>query len=408
MLDSSAAREILLRRRWVIVGLLFIAGFLNYLDRSIISVVLPLLGQELNLGPAQKGILLSAFFWSYTLMLMPIGWLCDRFDMRWLYAGAFALWSLTCGVTGFAGSLGVLISLRIMLGIGESIYSPGGMKVVSALFHSRERGLAAGLVNCGTRAGLAFGVPLIALVVAALGWKRSFFLLGFASLVWLIPWLFLYPAGVNTSNLHGQLRSNRKVGRISRNVLGLSLGHIGYGYYFYLLVTWLPAYLVESRHMSLTQAGAYAFVPYIVFALGEPIGGWIADRLIALGWNELFIRKLIISIAYLASVMLLAAGRADDNRSAMMLLGAASLVGLSTGNIYALIQRMTTDGEVGFATGFLNFAGNLSGIVAPIVTGLIIARTGSYYPAFVVAVIVLLAALPIYWTMVREELGGDG
>jgi len=141
-----------------------------------------------------------------------------------------------------------------------------------------------------------------------------------------------------------------------------------------------------------------------VFAVGEPIGGWIADRLIAMGWKEIFSRKLIITAAYLASILLLAAGRAEDNRAAVMLLGAASLVGLSTGNIYALVQRMSPDREVGFATGVLNFAGNLSGIVAPIVTGLIIARTGSYYPAFVVAVCILLAALPVYWTMVKEEV----
>ncbi len=400
---DDAARELLLRRRWPITGLLFVAGFLNYLDRSIISVVLPILGLELNLAPPQKGVLLSAFFWSYSLMLMPIGWLCDRFDIRWLYVGAFALWSVTSGLTGFAGGLGVLIALRILLGVGESIYSPGGMKVVSVLFRPHERGFASGLVNSGTRAGLALGVPLIAALVASLGWRRSFFILGFASLIWLIPWLMFYPAGVNSAEFHGNARAGRRVGRISRNVLGLSLGHIGYGYYFYLLVTWLPAYLVESRHMTLTEAGAYAFVPYMVFALGEPIGGWIADRLTATGLSETFSRKLIITVAYTSSLMLLAAGRAADNHAAVILLGAASIVGLSTGNIYALLQRMTDANEVGFATGFLNLAGNLSGIVAPIVTGIIIGKTGSYYPAFVVAVCVLLAALPVYWTMVREE-----
>ena len=100
-------------------------------------------------------------------------------------------------------------------------------------------------------------------------------------------------------------------------------------------------------------------------------------------------------------VLLIPAGLARDNHSALMFLGGASLVGLSTANIYALVQRLSPDGEVGFSIGFMNLAGNLSGVAAPLVTGLIIARTGSYFPAFVVAVAALLAVLPIYWLMVK-------
>jgi len=88
----------------------------------------------------------------------------------------------------------------------------------------------------------------------------------------------------------------------------MSLAHIGYGYYFYLMVTWLPTYLVQVRHLSLQQAGAYAVVPYLTFTVGEPIGGWLADRLVAIGWEEIFSRKLIISVSYLASLFLIPAG----------------------------------------------------------------------------------------------------
>src|SRR5437762_2552077 len=105
--DEARARKILVERRWIIAALLFIAGFINYLDRTIISVALPVIAADLHLGPAKMGVLLSAFFWSYALMQLPIGWLSDRYNIRWLYAAAFALWSLTCGFTGFAASLGV-------------------------------------------------------------------------------------------------------------------------------------------------------------------------------------------------------------------------------------------------------------------------------------------------------------
>ena len=118
-------------RRWSIVILLFTASLINYLDRATVSIALPLISKDLHLGPATEGVLLSAFFWSYALMQVPIGWCSDRLNLRWLYAGAFAVWSLAQGLTGLAGSLAALIAFRILLGVGESIYLPGGTKIVS-------------------------------------------------------------------------------------------------------------------------------------------------------------------------------------------------------------------------------------------------------------------------------------
>jgi MFS family permease len=405
VLNEQTAQQILIDRRWGLAALLFLAGLINYFDRTIISVAMPVIAADLHLGPARMGILLSAFFWSYALMQIPIGWLSDRYNLRWLYAACFALWSLTCGLTGFAASLAVMFGLRVALGIGESIYLPGGMKMVSVIFPPRDRGLASGVVNCGTRAGLAFGAPLIAAIVVALGWKNTFFILGFGSLVWLIPWLAAFPRGASTVT-HAGSGGGWSFSRIDRDLLGMSLAHIGYGYYFYLMVTWLPTYLVQARHMSLKEAGAYAVVPYLTFTIGEPIGGWIADRLVAFGWDEIYSRKVIITVAYLTSILLIPAGLVEDNLSAVFLLGGASLMGLSTANIFALVQRITRGGEVGFSIGVLNLAGNLSGVAAPLATGLIIARTGSYFPAFVVAVVVLLAAIPIYWLMVKGPEDG--
>jgi nitrate/nitrite transporter NarK len=183
----------------------------------------------------------------------------------------------------------------------------------------------------------------------------------------------------------------------------MCIGHIAFSYYWYLLVTWLPDYLVESRHMTLQRAGAYTMIPFLVFALSEPFGGWIADRLIAAGLPEQRARKIVITVAFVTSLFLLVAGRTADDTSAVLLIGAASLVGLSTGNIYSLLANVSPEGAIGTWMGICNFAGNLCGIVAPIVTGILIARTGSHYPGFVVAVIVLQFGLPAYWWIVRER-----
>src|SRR5438876_8838940 len=142
------------KRRWTIISLLFTASLINYLDRAAISFALPLISRDFHLTPETKGLLLSSFFWSYALMQIPIGWCADRLNLRWLYAGAFALWSLAQGLTGLAESLAMLVGFRILLGIGESIYLPGGSKIVSLLFSNIDIGLPSGLLHFGSCAVL--------------------------------------------------------------------------------------------------------------------------------------------------------------------------------------------------------------------------------------------------------------
>ena len=389
-------------RRWTIVGLLSIAGFINYQDRAILSIALPAIGRDFHLDPGAKGILLSAFFWSYAVMQLPMGWWSDRYNLRWFYALAFAAWSITCGLAAFAKTVAVLIVLRAALGISESIYLPGAIKAVSVLFEKRHRGLASGLVNCGTRAGLALGVPLTAILIIRFGWRSTFAILGFTSLIWLIPWLLLFPKNAATDD-----RKKTDQGAVSdgdkRSLVGLCLGHVAFSYYWYLLVTWLPDYLVESRHLSLKAASVAAIIPYGVFTISEPLGGWIADRLIKAGFNELLVRKGLITVAFLTSIGLLFPDRFQNDRIAVALVATGAMVGLATGNILALIQRLAPHHRVGMWMGTVNFSGNLSGIIAPLVTGFLIAKTSSYFAGFAVAVAVLLLGLPAYWFLVTPS-----
>src|SRR6266513_2271898 len=180
-------------RRWVIVVLLFTASLINYLDRAAISFALPLISKDFHLTSTTKGLLLSSFFWSYALMQIPIGWCADRLNLRWLYAGAFAIWSLAQGLTGLAGSLAALAGLRILLGVGESIYLPGGSKIVSLLFSDKERGLPSGLFDFGTRTGLVLEGILVPWLLVRYGWRHTVHLLGLTALVWRIPWFRVFP-----------------------------------------------------------------------------------------------------------------------------------------------------------------------------------------------------------------------
>src|ERR1700752_3771526 len=181
------------KRRWSIVGLLFTASLINYLDRAAISFALPLISGDFHLTSESKGVLLSSFFWSYALMQIPIGWCADRFNLSWLYAGAFALWSFVQGLTGLAGSLAALIGFRVLLGVGESIYLPGGTKIVSLLFTRKERGLPSGLFDFGTRTGLVLEGILVPWLLVHRGWRRTFLILGFTALLWIAPWFAIFP-----------------------------------------------------------------------------------------------------------------------------------------------------------------------------------------------------------------------
>jgi MFS transporter, ACS family, D-galactonate transporter len=393
-------------RRWSIVSLLFAGSLINYLDRAAISFALPLISRDFHLTSQSKGLLLSSFFWSYALMQIPIGWCADRFNLRWLYAGAFTIWSLAQGLTGLARGLAALLAFRVLLGVGESIYLPGGTKIVSLLFSPKERGLPSGLFDSGTRTGLVVEGILVPWLLVHLGWRRTFLILGFTALVWLAPWFRVFPR--RSQAMHTSVASTnrgwRSVGRtlLDRNLLGICLGFFCFDYYWYVLVTWLPDYLVTVRQLSIVRAGFYASLAFFTFGIAEPIGGWIADGFIRHGRNETVTRKTIVAVAFSMGVFLIAAMRTAHTGIAIGLLIGASLVGLATGNLLAILQSCAPTEAVGIWTGAENFAGNLAGIIAPLAVGFLITSYGSYVPGFELASIVLFAGVLAYWFVIGD------
>jgi len=381
--------------------LLFTASLINYLDRAAISFALPVISKDFHLAPESKGLLLSSFFWSYALMQIPIGWCADRFNLRSLYAGAFIIWSFAQGLTGLAGSLSALLAFRILLGIGESIYLPGGTKIVSLLFSPQERGLPSGLFDFGTRTGLVLEGVLVPWLLVHIGWRRTFLILGFTALLWLAPWFAVFPRrlhAVRTDITFAAVISTL----LSRNLLGICLGFFCFDYYWYVLVTWLPDYLVTVRQLSIVQAGIYAALAFFTFGVSEPIGGWIADRLIRRGWNETATRKGIVTFAFSLGIFLIFAMHSTHTGAAIGFIIAACLVGLATGNLLAILQSCAPSQAVGIWTGAENFAGNLAGIIAPLAVGVLIKSYGSYIPGFQLAPIVLLGGLLAYWFVVGD------
>jgi nitrate/nitrite transporter NarK len=229
--------------------------------------------------------------------------------------------------------------------------------------------------------------------------------LGFTALLWIAPWFRVFPRRLvaNAAREPGHFAWRSVVRRLlNRNLLGICLGFFCFDYYWYVLVTWLPDYLVTIRRLSIVQAGFYASLAFFTFGIAEPIGGWIADTLIRHGWNETATRKGIVTVAFGSGVFLIAAMRAGHTDTAIAFLIAACLVGLATGNLLTILQSCAPAEDVGIWTGAENFAGNIAGIIAPLVVGFLIASYGSYVRGFEIASLILFAGVLAYWFVVGE------
>lgn len=172
-----------------VVLLLALAIFINYVDRGNLATAAPLVQDELRLSNAEMGVLLSAFFWSYTPLQLFAGWMVHRTDIRYVYAAGLAVWSLATVLTGFSRSFIPLLLLRILVGAGESVAFPCNAKLLADGSSEHERGRANGLVSAGFGLGPACGTLAGGLLMTRYGWRVGFFVLGLASLLWVWPWL---------------------------------------------------------------------------------------------------------------------------------------------------------------------------------------------------------------------------
>jgi MFS transporter, ACS family, D-galactonate transporter len=399
-------------RRWTYIGLLSTATFINYLDRGSLAVALPLISRDLHLTPVQQGVVLSSFFWTYAALQIPVGWLVDRYEIKRLYAAAFAIWSLAAAATGLVGGLAALIGCRVLLGLGESIYLPGGLKVVGRHFGSHEAAWPAGLFDLGAKLGLAAGTAVDVWLLIRFGWRSLFFRTGLVGLLWLVPWLWLYPAdssrgrgAVEPTRTATSVRTSWPVLLRNRALIGMSVGFFCWDYFWYFVVSWLPSYLYVVRHVKLAHVAAAGSLPFVIFALAEALGAWSAGRLVRHGFDLLGVTKGFIAAGFALGLLVIPAALVQSAAASIGLLFAASLAGLACGNMLALPAICASYDEVALWTGVQNFVGNIGGVLAPVATGYLIAVRGSYVPGFLVVAAILVAGIASYVFIVPSDRG---
>lgn len=390
------------QRNGILIGLLVAVAVINYIDRGSLSVAAPAIAAEMRLDPERMGVLLSAFFWSYAAMQFLAGWLADRFSVIWVLAGGLVIWSAATLSTGLTGGLAALLVCRVVLGAGESVAFPCYSKVIAGNFPSERRGVPNSLIEAATKLGPALGTLLGGILLAHHGWRTLFLVLGAGSLLWLGPWLAWAP---RTPAPKREERDSPGVWQIaaSRDAWGTFIGNACYTYAYYFLLTWLPSYLVQARHLSMQAMGVWGSIPYFAAAAAAIACGWLSDAWIRRGASPTRVRKTFVASGFLLSTVMAGAPIVSDLHTSMLLLCVAYIAfGILASNHWAITQTLAGAGAAGTWTGMQNTIGNLSGIVAPIVTGVIVKVTGSYYWAFVSPAILAVVGACSYAFLVRE------
>lgn len=397
-------------RKWTLVTLLGLGVIIAYIDRTNLAIALASseFKQYFALSDTGRGLLNSVFFWSYTVMQIPAGLLVDRFGVKRPLAISFVLWCLVAAATAMAGAFWELVALRLLLGVAESALFPAGLAWMAKRVDERQRGLAAGIFVSGSKWGPAIASPLATWLILGYGWRTMFFLLGLGGLVWVIPWMLLAePDGP------GARRRLQVVTRTfepsfgalfqTRAMWATLIGTFCYNYFLFFSLTWMPAYLVESRNLTLTSMSVYTMFSFAGTGTVAILAGAAADWMIRRGASALNTRRWF-TIAGLLAASTEVFGAMSGSTSVAVFFAIFSMtgLGLATANYWAITQTLLPGIAPGRVAGIQNTALNLAGIVAPI-TGWLKQVTGSYTAPMQTIWVFLIIGVAAYLFLARER-----
>jgi MFS family permease len=408
-IDLKAARPKSERKPAVfgqgVIFLLALAMFINYVDRGNLATAAPQMKDELHLSASQLGLMISAFFWTYVPGQILAGWLSEKINPYRAYALGLAVWSLATVLTGVVSGFGVLIALRLLLGLGESAAFPCSSKLIAQHLPPGRLGFANGMVSTGLSLGPAFGTLVGGLVMARFGWRPLFVGFGLISLLWLWPWF------ATTGRLSAE-DDQPKVDRAPpfaeifarREAWGAGFGHFCNNYAFYFVISWLPLYLVKSRGFSVSEMAELGGAIYVIYAVSSMATGWLTDRWMAAGGSSNRVRKTAIITGHaLTAVAMLGCMIGTALVAIASLFLAAIAFGLISPMLYSIGQTLAGPRGGGKWIAFQNCLGNLAGILAPLITGWVVDKTGQFTWAFAAAGVAAVGGV-IAWSFVVGKI----
>ena len=410
----------------VALTLLVIAGLINYLDRSTLSIANHSIREDMNLSATQMGALLSAFSLPYAFAQLPMGVLLDKFGARVMLGFGMMIWSVAQVAGGLVQSLNQFYLARLVLGVGEAPQFPAGAKVFSDWWAVHERGRPTGISVASSTVAPAIAPPLLTGLMLAFGWRGMFIIMGVLGVLAAVAWYIAYrdrrettltPEEIDYLEGDGVKSDDRQMTGAEwrglfkeRTTWGLIFGFMGVIYMVWLYLTWLPSYLSDERGLTLAKVGWIAAIPYIFGTLGQLGSGVIADKLLAMGQTPINSRKWPICIGLVfAAAFTIPAAYTPSLFLAMTYISAAMFfINLASGGSWALVSVAAPRRLVASLGSLQNFGGYLGGSVAPILTGVIVDRTGSFVNALLVAAAVAVAGALFYLFVVKDPITDPG
>jgi MFS transporter, ACS family, D-galactonate transporter len=393
------------RVRAFMVGLIFIAVVISYLDRSSLAIAAPFIRHSLQLSSVQMGLVFSAFAWAYSPLQIPGSMLVDRVRPRLLYPAIIAVWSAMQLMLGFSSSLLQLFLLRMGLGGAEAPSFPMNNRIVTTWLPENERARGVGVFVSGQYVGLAFCTPILAFVTEHFGWRAMFIMIGSIGIVWAFCFRQLYRdpidsqranadelsliragggqvAWTQTQTTEGTEEAAVPAARAFRNrkLWGLLLAHSGETAANWFFLTWFPIYLVHYRHIAFLKAGFLATLPFIAAYCGVLLSGFLSDRLLRRGYSLSFARKAPIVTGLVLATSIIGA---NFVQSPALIIGFMTVAFFGSGLSaisWSLVSSIAPVNLVGLASGAFNFVGTSMGITVPLVIGFLV-RGGSFAPA---------------------------
>ncbi|CAN7771956.1 MFS transporter [Caballeronia sp. LjRoot34] len=407
----------------VAITFLTLAGIVNYLDRSTLSIANHSVSQELGLSASQMGLLLSAFSFAYAFSQLPIGILLDRFGARVMLGLGMFVWSAAQLCGGLVTSLSQFLVARVALGLGEAPNFPAGAKVVSEWFGVHERGRPTGIFITSSTIGPALAPPVLTVLLLAFGWRTMFIVMGVLGIAVSIGWYLVYRDRRNLAldsqevafltEGEPEQRADRRMtmrewrGLFSKSTTwGMIFGNMGVIYMVWLYLTWLPAYLEHERHLTIAHTGWLVSIPYLFGTLGMLSSGFVADGLMARGMAPMRSRKWPICVGLLGAALFTVPAAFTPNLTlAMVYLSAAMyFVNMASGACWALATVAAPRHMVASLGSIQNFGGYFGSSFAPFITGIVVDKTHSFINAFLISAGVAFAAALVYIFVVRNKI----
>jgi ACS family hexuronate transporter-like MFS transporter len=395
------------RIRWVIVGLLFAATAINYIDRQTIALLKPTLQKEFGWTEITYAGIVFWFQLAYAAGNLLFGNIVDRIGARFGYAGAFLIWTSAHMAHALVRTVFGFGVVRFALGIGESGNFPAGLKAVAEWFPKKERALATGIFNAGANVGAIVAPLIIPVLTIAYGWRAAFVITGAGSLVWLVAWLALYRRPRESRRLsagelayiesdaadpEARMPWIRVVAR--RETWAFALGKFLTDPVWYMFLFWLPDFLQKRHGLDLKSFGPPLVAIFVASDLGSIAGGWLSSHLIHRGWPINRARKTVMLICALAVTPIFLAQYVDSLWIAVAIIGLATAAHQAwSANLLTLPSDMFPRKAVGSVIGIGGTAGAIGGMIFSLYVGQVLQRIGTYMPIFVVCGSLYLIAL---------------